>query len=72
MLTTRNSAEANAELDELVHQLCYQSIRWSGLYAQLDNDAWDALAERLKGQVRAFVDEQIDNELARIESEKSQ
>lgn len=57
-------------LDEQAFELCYAAIRQSGLYAQLECAEWDALAQRLRGQVRAFIDEQIDAELTRIEAEK--
>lgn len=69
--TSPNGADINARLDDLAHDLCYQSIRWSGLYKELSNDQWDALAERLRAQVRTFVEGEIDNELARLETERN-
>ena len=71
MLTTRSSAEANHELDELAFNLAYQTIRWSPLWPELENSEWDELAERLKRQVRRFVDDQIDRELTKLEKEKN-
>lgn len=64
-VTSPNGAEINARLDDLAHDLCYQSIRWSGLYKELSNDQWDTLAERLRAQVRTFVEGEIDAELTR-------
>lgn len=71
-VTTRNSAQARAELDDQLFSYCYQSIRYSDLWPHLENDAWDALAERLRAQVRTFVEGEIDNELTRIEAAKEQ
>jgi hypothetical protein len=58
------------ELDGLAFELAYQAIRHSGLYAQLENEQWDALAEKFKVSVRAHLEGLIDNELTRIEQEQ--
>lgn len=68
---SQTGAEINARLDDLAHDLCYQSIRWSGLYKELTNDQWDALAERLRAQVRMFIEGEINAELTRIEEAES-
>lgn len=62
-------SETTRELDQMAFDLCYQSIRWSGLYKQLDNAAWDALAAAMVPQVRAKVDELINAEFTRLEGE---
>lgn len=67
--STSTVSDRELALDELAFELCYAAIRRSGLYAQLECGEWDALAERMRGQVRSFIDEQIDAELTRIESE---
>jgi hypothetical protein len=66
----KTTSEMNHDLDEMAHELCYYSIRWSDLFKQLDNAAWGALAERMVPQVRAKVDEIINAEFTRIESER--
>lgn len=68
--STRTAAnDRELALDELAFELCYQSIRYSDLWPHLENDAWDALAERLRAQVRTFVEGEIDAELTRLEAE---
>lgn len=69
-VTTSNSAQARAELDDQLFNYCYQSICYSNLWPYLENDGWDALAERLRAQVRTFVEGEIDAELTRIEAER--
>lgn len=65
------NSETNHEQYEALFDVCYQAIRNSGLYRSLDNAAWDTLAERMVPQVRAKVDELINAELTRLESERS-
>lgn len=60
---------AKTEQDEAIFQLCYDAIRHSGLYKQLDNDAWDALAERMTPLIRTRVEGLINAEFTRLESE---
>lgn len=60
--------EANHEQHEALFDICYQAIRNSGLYKQLDNAAWDALAERMVPLIRIRVDELINAEFTRLET----
>jgi hypothetical protein len=62
------SIEAQHELNEMAFELAYQAIRYSGLYKQVENLEWDALAEQMKWKVRAYLDALIDEELTKLEA----
>lgn len=58
--------DENAELDSLAVELAYNSILLSGLYQDLKNDQWDALAKELAGEVREVINRRIQERIDRI------
>lgn len=64
------TSKSTRELDQMAFDLCYQSVRWSGLYKRLDNDQWDALADAMVPQVHGFVDGLINDEFTRLEEQQ--
>ena len=63
------SADEKRELREQAHELAYSYIRHSGLYRQLENEQWDALADKWATWVLVGLEGLVDGEFTRLESE---
>lgn len=60
------TTDENAELDSLAVDLAYNSILFSGLYRDLENEQWDALAKELAREVREVINRRIQERIDRI------
>ena len=55
--------------DECI-EVAYSAIRIRGLYKELSNEAWDALAKEHAPQIAAYALDLVDKKLAEIDAEK--
>lgn len=62
------SEEENKELNETAFDLAYHSIRFSGLYKELENSEWDLLAVELGRVAREAGNRVIEARLEQIAS----
>ena len=62
--------EEKRELREQAHELAYQYIRHSGLYRELENAEWDALAEQWATWLLVGLEGRVNDEFTRIQAER--